>query len=149
MTLTEQNKLNKLLEEVRILGSTIPDVTININLIIGSKSKSVDDKMRVKIKKIIEVVANVYGYKVEDILKRNRKGDYPYARHMIVHIIRAIYPNLTLQKIGKELGDRNYTTILSSLRAFQNEYDTNPNYRAKYDEAMAQINNFSNNKINK
>lgn len=67
------------------------------------------------VKAILAAAAERYGVKVEDLLGRCRKAKYAHARQIAAYLIRSSTP-LSLPQIGKILGGRDHTTILSGVR---------------------------------
>ena len=59
---------------------------------------------------IMEVVSEHFGFKTEELTSQKRNKDIAYPRQITMYLLREL-TSLSLQQIGKELGNRDHTTI--------------------------------------
>ncbi|WP_026512014.1 chromosomal replication initiator protein DnaA [Butyrivibrio sp. LC3010] len=64
--------------------------------------------------KIISTVAEQYGVKIDDLMSKKRSNDIVLPRQLSMYLIRE-YTDTTLEGIGKELGNRDHSTVKSSI----------------------------------
>lgn len=75
---------------------------------------------------VIEHVARYHNISVEDIKNGRRTGEIVKPRQLAMYIIRET-TNLSLPEIGKELGGKNHSTVLHSIRKIEDEIKQDPN----------------------
>ena len=71
-------------------------------------------KRGVSAKKIIEVVADFYNVRPEDLLKQSRKKEYVHPRQIGMYIIRKELET-SLPSIGDLFGGRDHTTVIHAI----------------------------------
>lgn len=71
------------------------------------------------IERILQVAAEVCGVPVEMLKSKSRKREYVIARRTAIYILHT-RRKMSLKAIGLELGGRDHTTVISSLRDVQN-----------------------------
>lgn len=81
-------------------------------------------------------VTRATGVSVEDILSSSRQGPIAEARHMYRALLRKMLSSHSLQQIGLISGGCDHSTVLHSIKRHGEWYETDPSYRAKYDEAQ-------------
>lgn len=69
-------------------------------------------------KEVKAAVADVFCITVSDLEGRGRTYDLTTARHVACHLMQH-YSHLSLQQIGGELGGRDHTTVINSLRRYR------------------------------
>lgn len=116
----------------------------NIHVRLSFEVGSVIDELRIagkfQIQAIVKVVCDEYGIEPRDIESKNREGDLPDARHMICKLIKDFFPDTTLKRIGIQLGGRDHSTVLNSIKKFQNHYDTEVAWRKTYHKLYHKLN---------
>ncbi len=75
---------------------------------------------------IIDQVSRYYNYSIEDIKSEKRKNEIVSCRQMAMYIIRTL-TNLSLPEIGKEMGGKNHTTVLYSIKKMEETIKQDPN----------------------
>ena len=75
---------------------------------------------------IIDQVSRYYNYSVDDIKSEKRKNEIVSCRQMAMYIIRTL-TNLSLPEIGKEMGGKNHTTVLYSIKKMEETIKQDPN----------------------
>jgi chromosomal replication initiator protein len=75
---------------------------------------------------VMEHVARYHNITVEDIKNGRRTGEIVKPRQLAMYIIRET-TNLSLPEIGKELGGKNHSTVLHSIRKIEDEIKQDPN----------------------
>ncbi len=88
-----------------------------------------DQPMPVKVEKIIEEVASVYGISPEDIRSNKRTSQISTARKVAIYLVREI-TQLPLQQIGKEFGGRDHSTIVYAVNNVIENLKKDENMRA-------------------
>ncbi len=71
-------------------------------------------KRGVSAKKIIEIVADFYNVRPEDLLKQSRKKEYVHPRQIGMYIIRKELET-SLPSIGELFGGRDHTTVIHAI----------------------------------
>ena len=59
---------------------------------------------------IVEVIASHLGFEADELLSQKRNKDIAYSRQIAMYLCRQM-TDLSLQQIGKELGNRDHTTV--------------------------------------
>ena len=85
----------------------IMDIAINV---LGEIKPS----KKITIDKIKRTVAKKYGITLEALESTSRKKDIIIARHLSIYLTKELL-NLPLQKIGKEFGRKDHTTIMNAI----------------------------------
>lgn len=59
---------------------------------------------------IVKVIASHFGFEADELLSQKRNKDIAYSRQIAMYLCRQM-TDLSLQQIGKELGNRDHTTV--------------------------------------
>lgn len=59
---------------------------------------------------IVEVIGSHFGFEADELLSQKRNKDIAYSRQIAMYLCRQM-TDLSLQQIGKELGNRDHTTV--------------------------------------
>ena len=73
---------------------------------------------------ILDVIAAHFGCKVSDILSQKRSREVAYPRQIAMYLCRRL-TNLPLAQIGKELGNRDHTTVRHGIEKITEDMKTN------------------------
>lgn len=98
------------------------------------------DDPHVNTEYILSVVANYFNVTSDEILSSKRTQEIAYARHIAMYLIRE-FTNLSLPKIGKELGGRNHATILNGIKNVKESMEKNEDTRKIIDELIKNLEN--------
>ena len=93
---------------------------------------------QVTVERILDRVSKKTGVSIEDIKSKKRQKSIAYARHTSIYLIRQL-TDMSLAAIGRVIGDRNHTTIMSSLDVIENELKTNPSFENDISELRREI----------
>jgi hypothetical protein len=75
-------------------------------------------------------VAKFYNLELPAIYQKTRQREIIQKRQLIHYLIRKLNPLVSLSKIGRYGGlNQDHATVLNSVKATQNEIDTNPEFR--------------------
>lgn len=74
---------------------------------------------------IIDQVSRYFNISIDDIKSEKRRSDIVFSRQMAMYIIRET-TNLSLPEIGKEMGGKNHTTVLYSIRKLEDSMKQDP-----------------------
>lgn len=88
---------------------------------------------------IIEETARYYSLAPEDLKGQRRSKNMSMARHVSMYLIRSL-TNLSLKDIGEQFGDRNYTTVLSSVRKIEDLLKTDKEMAVTVRDITSNIN---------
>jgi chromosomal replication initiator protein len=89
---------------------------------------------------IIKIACRVLCVEIDDFLSKNRKKEISEARHIVSYLLVKKL-GITLEKTGAAyLGNRDHTTVINSLRKFNNLYDTEEDFRNKVHIILDNIN---------
>ncbi|MCM1415958.1 MAG: chromosomal replication initiator protein DnaA [bacterium] len=73
---------------------------------------------------IIDVTAEHFGIRPEDIISKNRASEIVMPRQIVMYLCRNLM-NIPLQTIGKILGNRDHSTVLHGIKKMEAEIKTN------------------------
>ncbi len=99
-----------------------------------------NDDPHVNTEYILSVVANYFNVTSDEILSSKRTAEISYARHIAMYLIRE-FTNLSLSKIGKELGGRNHATIISGIENVKASMEKNEDTKKIIDELVKNLEN--------
>ena len=88
---------------------------------------------------IIRESARYFQLSEEDLRGQNRSKNTATARQISMYLIRTL-TNLPLKEIGAEYGDRNHSTVLSSIRKVEEMIKEDPMYSAAIRDITSNIN---------
>ena len=88
---------------------------------------------------IIRESARYFQLSEEDLRGQNRSKATATARQISMYLIRTL-TNLPLKEIGAEYGDRNHSTVLSSIRKVEDMIKEDPMYSAAVRDITSNIN---------
>lgn len=88
---------------------------------------------------IINVVAEHFGVRPEDITSKKKNSEYVLPRQVVMYLCRDIL-GIPLTKIGKILGKKDHTTILYGINKITAEMQTNEEFKNKVDVIIKKIN---------
>ncbi len=98
------------------------------------------DDPHVNTEYILSVVANYFNVTSDEILSAKRTQQIAYARHIAMYLIRE-FTNLSLPRIGQELGGRNHATILNGINNIKASMEKNEDTRKIIDELIKNLEN--------
>ena len=98
------------------------------------------DDPHVNTEYILSVVANYFNVTSDEILSSKKSQHIAYARQIAMYLIRE-FTNLSLPKIGQELGGRNHATILYGINAIKKSMEDNEDTKKVIDELMKNLEN--------
>lgn len=87
---------------------------------------------------IIDQVSRYFNISIEDIKSEKRKTEIVTSRQMAMYIIREM-TKLSLPEIGKEMGGKNHTTVLYSIRKLEDIMKQDPKVAKIAAELMENI----------
>ena len=88
---------------------------------------------------IIRESALYYSLTEEDLRGQNRSKNTAIARQIAMYLIRTL-TNLSLKEIGAEFGDRNHSTVISSIKKIEDMIKTDPTMAATVRDITSNIN---------
>jgi len=95
-------------------------------------------KLRFTRAQILEIVANECEVTKEEIMSRSRRHTIVDARHLYFVALRLKF-KLNLSAIGKLVNNRDHTTVIHGLKAFQDRYRLEEGYSERADRVFQQI----------
>ena len=120
-------KLNKEIPTLSLAEEALKDL-INPN-----KAKEITPTL------IINVVAEHFGVRPEDITSKKRNSEFVLPRQVVMYLCREIL-GTSLISIGKILGKKDHTTILYGINKITSEMQTNEDLKNKIDVIIKKIN---------
>ena len=90
---------------------------------------------------ILNVVAEHFGVKIENIVSKNRTAEVAMARQVVMYLCREMTDS-SLQEIGKILGGRDHTIIMHGVDKISDEINKNEDLKNKIDIIKKKINPF-------
>lgn len=100
-----------------------------------------------KINEAFMIVYTLTGITQEQIKSKSRLRPIAQARHLFCYMLRkhyldGMYP-FTLKDIGKEIGGRHHSTILSSLQEIQDLCDSDEEVRLQVAQAVSMVSDYA------
>ncbi len=112
------------------LSTTMPTVDL-VKEILGSLTTS-PVKTLVNHKQIIQITADFYGFKVNDLIGTSRRKELVTARQVAIYLMREDL-NLSFPTIGKEIGGRDHTTAMHAYEKIKAEVEKNGRLKQEID----------------
>jgi len=100
---------------------------------------SPDSRREITPELIIDIVAEHFNIKSEDILSQKRSADIVYPRQIAMYLCRQMTTN-TVQSIGKAFGNRDHTTILHGADKINKMVISDENTKSTIDILIKKIN---------
>jgi hypothetical protein len=91
--------------------------------------------MKIPRRTIINCVAKAFDVSYRDMDSKRQHNKYCHARFAAWHLIRELRPDTSLPEIGRTLGDRDHTTVMSGLRRVGMLLAIDPEFVEKLDAA--------------
>lgn len=88
---------------------------------------------------IINVVAEHFGVKPEDITSKKRNSEFVQPRQVVMYLCREL-TDTSLINVGKILGKKDHTTVMHGVKKIEAEIQTNEELRNKIDIIIKKIN---------
>ncbi len=88
---------------------------------------------------IINVVAEHFGVRPEDITSQKRNSEFVLPRQVVMYLCRELL-DVSLINIGKLLGKKNHTTIMHGVNKIATDIQTNEELKNKIDIIIKKIN---------
>ena len=88
---------------------------------------------------LIGVVADFYSISIDDITGSKRQGKIVLARQIAMYILKTKY-GLAYKKIGGFFGNRDHSTVMSSVEKIENEMKNNGDIKLAIDSIIKKIN---------
>ena len=98
------------------------------------------EDIHVNTEYILSIVANYFGITSDEILSSKRTQDISYARQIAMYLLRE-FTNLSLPKIGQELGGRNHATIVSGIKKIKESLEKDDATRNIVEELIKNLEN--------
>ncbi|MBQ6549832.1 MAG: chromosomal replication initiator protein DnaA [Lachnospiraceae bacterium] len=98
-----------------------------------------DEEKKLTPEYIIQVVAEHYGVRSEDIKSQRRNKEIVLPRQISMYLIR-LFNDITLQDVGKILGNRDHSTIIHGFDKITNEMVRNPDLKNTVDILKKKLN---------
>ena len=97
-----------------------------------------DQPLPVTIDQILTEVSRTFGVSPEDITSKKRSGNISLARQVAIYVIRDI-TQMSLVDIGKEVGGRNYATMIYSLDEVGKRMERDSSFKAQVTDIIKNI----------
>ena len=120
-------KLNKVDLTIESAEEALKDV------IYPNKSKEITPSL------IINVVAEHFGVKPEDITSKKRNTEFVQPRQVVMYLCREL-TSTSQVNIGKILGKKDHTTVIHGVKKIESEIETNEELRNKIDIIIKKLN---------
>ena len=121
-------KLNKVNLTLELAQEALKDV------IYPSKTKEITPTL------IINVVAEHFNVRPEDITSKRRNSEFVQPRHVVMYLCRTLLPDISLINIAKILGKKDHTTVINGVEKITAELQRNEELKNKIDTIIKKIN---------
>ena len=88
---------------------------------------------------ILGTVCDHFGVRPGDITGRKRSSEFVVPRQVCMYILRE-YTGLTLDRIGKELGEKDHTTVMHGADKIKEDLRTNDELKSNVDSILKKLN---------
>ena len=88
---------------------------------------------------IINVVAEHFGVKPEDITSKKRNSEFVQPRQVVMYLCREL-TDISQVNIGKILGKKDHTTVIHGVKKIESEIENNEELRNKIDIIIKKLN---------
>ncbi|MCM1188676.1 MAG: chromosomal replication initiator protein DnaA [bacterium] len=88
---------------------------------------------------IINVVADQFGVKPEDITSKKRNSEFVQPRQVVMYLCREL-TDVSQVNIGKILGKKDHTTVIHGVKKIESEIENNEDLRNKIDIIIKKLN---------
>lgn len=88
---------------------------------------------------IINVVAEHFGVKPEDIMSQKRNSEFVLPRQVVMYLCREL-TNVSQINIGKILGKKDHTTVIHGVKKIEAEMQNSEEFRNKIDIIIKKLN---------
>lgn len=139
----------KITANIRQLEGVIKKLTAYKDILdevitIESVQRAINDVIRdgeyiPKPDEIIRECARYYNIKEDELIGQSRSKNPTMARQVAMYLMRSL-TNMSLKDIGAVCGDRNHTTVLSSIRKVEDMVKTSPDMSATIRDITGNIN---------
>ena len=89
---------------------------------------------------ILSIVANYFNVTSDEILSSKRTQEISYARQIAMYLLRE-FTNMSLPKIGQELGGRNHATIVSGIKKITQSLEKDEDTKKIVEELVKNLEN--------
>lgn len=89
-------------------------------------------------KQIFEIVGQEYGLTKDEIISSSRKRECVESRHLMAYIIKR-KTKFSLKNIGMRLGGRDHTTIIHSVKTFEDLFETDSVFRERSENILYRV----------
>ena len=89
---------------------------------------------------IINIVADHFGVKPEDITSKRRNAEFVMPRQVVMYLCRNLIPEMSLENIATLLNKKDHTTVMHGCKKVENDILTNVDFKNKVDIIIKKIN---------
>lgn len=89
---------------------------------------------------IINIVADHFGVKPEDITSKRRNSEFVLPRQLVMYLCRNLINDISLENIATILNKKDHTTVMHGCKRIENEIADNVDFKNKVDIIMKKIN---------
>lgn len=130
-----EGALNGLFAHAVMLGK----IDITLDLAVESlRSYTKKDNQKISIARIQKIVAKYFHISVDELKSKSRKEPLTSQRHITIYLCKKLTPN-SLQKIGKQFGNRDHTTIMNSIKKIDTTLKRDSDLQAVIEELEKMI----------
>lgn len=119
-----EGSLNKIIAIYKLQRLNKEDITIDLAKDALKSIISVDNKKKIDVTYIAEVVAEHFGITLNQIYSNNRSRNIAYPRQIVMYLSRKLTSQSTTE-IGIQLGNRDHTTILHGIQKIEKDIEDN------------------------
>jgi len=125
-----EGALNGLFAHAIMLGQL--DITLDL-AVEALRSYMKKDSAKLTIAKIQKIVAKYFLITPDELKSKSRKEPLATQRHITIYLCKTLTDN-SLQKIGKQFGNRDHTTIMNSLKKIETVMKKDPDTKTVINE---------------
>ena len=98
-----------------------------------------DTPPELTVERIVDEVARTFGVDSDDIRsQKSRRANINKPRQLAIYIVREL-TTLTMEDIGKEFGDRHYSTIVYTVQQVEKNIKSDPALRDTVEDIIKNI----------
>jgi chromosomal replication initiator protein len=107
----------QLAAHIQLSGRKLDGQTLTV--VMDGITKTQPKPKRIAVDDIMEVVAEHYGVRFNDLLSPRRTKNFAFPRHVAMYLVKAL-TELTLTEIGGCFGGRDHSTVLHAVNKIKN-----------------------------
>jgi len=134
-----EGSLNKIIAIYKLQRLKKEEITLDLAKDALKSIISTNNKKKVDVNYIAEIVAEHYSITLNELYSNNRSKNIAYPRQIVMYLSRRL-TSQSLTEIGEKLGNRDHTTILHGIQKIEKDIKENSTISDTIDILIKKIN---------